>query len=204
MIRSAPRDRPREGVQLDLFAMVLSRFVDRDWATAADYRVGMPLTYARGRWSAKVGYEHTSTHLGDEFMAHTGTRIRGGIREEVRFGLAYRVLDAVRLYGQWGHAFHVSTFTPNPQPDRFDCGVEWSRPAPTGWRGQPFAAFDVEARGDAEYTPNVTAQAGWQWLAQNARPGFRSALEYYDGRAPFGQFLDRHESWFGFGFFFDY
>lgn len=204
LLRSAPVDRPDDGVQLDLFAMALSRFVERDFMAAVNYRFGVPISFAYGRWSGKLAYEHTSTHLGDEFMVNTGQTPRDGIREEVVFGLAYRPMDEVRLYGIFGHAVHLSTFTENPKPERFSFGAEWSRPASTGFRGQPFAALDVEFRGDCEYTPNVTLQTGWQWLAENARPGMRVALEYYDGRSPFGQFLDRHESWFGVGFFFDY
>ena len=204
LFRNSPVDQPDAGWQLDLFAMALSRFAERNFAAAVDYRFGIPITFAWGNWSAKLAYEHTSTHLGDEFMVNTGAVPRDGIREEITFGLAYRPLDALRLYGVFGYALHVSTFTDHPQPERYSFGAEWSQPAPTGWRGQPFAALDVEFRGDAEFTPNVTAQVGWQWLAEHGRPGLRLALEYYDGRSPFGQFLDRHESWFGFGIFFDY
>jgi uncharacterized protein DUF1207 len=205
LVRNAPAERADNGVQLDIFAVAISRFVATRDMTALDYRFGVPLTFARGPWSAKLSYEHTSTHLGDEFLnSHPGSHNRSSDREELSLGLAYRALEALRFYGVLTYAFHMGTFVEDASPYRYDLGVEWSRPAPTGWRGQPFAALDLEIRGDEEFTPNFTAQAGWQWIAEAARPGLRLAAEYYDGRSPFGQFIDRHESWVGIGLFFDY
>ncbi len=198
-------DLHQEGVQLDLFAVAISRFIHTRDMTAVDYRFGIPLTFACGPWSAKASYEHTSTHLGDEFLnLHPGLHNRSSDREELCLGLAYRAFEAVRLYGVFTYAFHMGTFVEDASPYRYDLGVEWSRPLPTGWRGQPFAALDLEIRGDEDFTPNLTAQLGWQWIAEATRPGLRLALEGYDGRSPFGQFIDRHESWLGVGLFFDY
>lgn len=202
--RLATVERPDDGVQLDLFVTTLSRFINNDAMAAIDYRAGIPFTFARGPWSAKVSYEHTSSHLGDEFLLTTGTPFRSATRDELTGGLAYRVLEPLRVYGTLAYAVSLGSFVDDADPMRYTLGAEWSRPLPTGPRGQPFAALDVEFRGNEDFTPNVTAQLGWQWLACHGRPGFRTALEFYDGRAPFGQFSDRHESWVGFGLFFDY
>jgi hypothetical protein len=202
VVRWSPAD-PDDGVQLDMFSFVLSRFVETDLATAHDFRVGLPLTFARGPLSGKIAYEHTSTHLGDEFAERFGLRYRPSVREELVLGLAYRVLEPVRVYGIVGHVWG-QTFDGDQDYLRYDVGAEWSRPIATGWWGQPFAALDLELRGDEDYTPNFTAQAGWQWLAEGARPGIRMVLEYYDGRSPFGQFLDRHESWLAVTVYFDF
>jgi hypothetical protein len=204
LFRCAPGDRPEEGWQLDVFAMALSRYVSLSDAAAIDYRFGLPVSYAVGRWSARLAYEHTSTHVGDEYLLKRGVPFRFALREEVALGLAYRPVDEIRVYGTYGYAFHLSSFNPDAERSRGSVGVEWSSPAPTGWNGQPFAALDLELRGFEDYTPNVTAQIGWQWIAEASRPGFRFALEYYNGRTPFGQFSDRHESWFGAGLLFDY
>ncbi|MCI0684873.1 MAG: DUF1207 domain-containing protein [Gemmataceae bacterium] len=204
MFRVGPADRPHDGVQLDLFATTLSRFINYDAMTAIDYRAGLPLTFARGRWSAKLSYEHTSTHLGDEFLLSTGTRFRSATRDELAAGLAYRVLEPVRVYGTLVYAMSLGSFVDDPDPMRYTMGAEWSRPVATGVCGQPFAALDVEFRGNEDFTPNLTAQLGWQWLAWHGRPGLRAMIEYYDGRSPYGQLGDRHESWVGFGLAFDY
>lgn len=202
--RLAPVERPHDGWQLDLFATTLSRFINNDAMTAIDYRAGIPLTFAHGPWSAKLSYEHTSTHLGDEFLLKTGTPFRSAVRDEFTGGLAYRILEPLRVYGTLAYAASLGSFVTDPDPMRYTLGAEWSRPLATGLRGQPFAALDVEFRGNEDFTPNVTAQIGWQWLTYHGRPGLRTALEFYDGRSPYGQFSDRHESWVGFGLFFDY
>ena len=202
--RLSPVERPHDGVQIDIFATTLSRFINNDAMAAIDYRAGLPFTFALGPWSAKLSYEHTSTHLGDEFLLATKTPFRSAVRDELAAGLAYRVLEPLRVYGTLGYAVSLGSWVEDADPMRYTLGAEWSRPLPTGVCGQPFAALDVEFRGNEDFTPNVTAQLGWQWLGYHGRPGLRVALEYYDGRSPFGQLSDRHESWVGFGLFFDY
>jgi hypothetical protein len=110
----------------------------------------------------------------------------------------------LRLYAQFGYAFGESNFVTDYDHERYDIGVEWSKPGPTGIWGQPYAAIDCEFRGDEDYTPNFTAQLGWQWTGAMNVPATRFALEYYDGRSPFGQFIDLHESWIAIGVFFDF
>lgn len=204
IFRVAPAGRPDDGFQLDIFGLASSRFIALQDATATDFRGGIPLTFARGPWSFKLSYEHTSTHLGDEFLVRNQSALRKGTREDLVFGVAYRPHESIRLYGVFAYAVHISSLDPDPDPERFYFGAEWSRPLPTGWRGQPFAAIDVDLRGDQNYAPNLTVQAGWQWIPEAMRPGMRLLLEYYDGRAPFGQFMDRRESWFAFGLAFDF
>ena len=53
--------------QLDLFGVVLTRLSPND-LLAEDYRFGVPITARWGPWHGKVGYEHTSAHLGDEYI----------------------------------------------------------------------------------------------------------------------------------------
>jgi hypothetical protein len=208
LVRIAPADRPYDGWQLDVFAAAQTRFVEQDFMATVDYRFGIPVTFNFGRWSGKIGYEHTSAHLGDDIIVDHGLPIRDSVRDEIVLGLAYRVLEPLRVYGifsyDFGHTF-PEDIPPGPdRTDRYGLGAEWSRPLPTGWRGQPFAAVDLEFRGDQDYTPNLCVQAGWQWIATPGRPGARFVLEYYNGRSPFTQFLDRHETWFGVGLAFDY
>jgi len=65
LARIGPAHRPDEGFEIDVMAAVFTRFDDTETLTAADYRVGCPLTFAMGGWEMKLGYEHTSTHTGD-------------------------------------------------------------------------------------------------------------------------------------------
>jgi hypothetical protein len=205
LVRLAPDLLPSDGVQLDFFAVVFSRFAGYNTLVDADYRFGLPITWASGDWQGKLAYEHTSSHIGDDYLRrHPEASKRGHIRDEMVCGLAYRFWDQLRVYGQFGYAMGLTTAGP-PRRDRYDVGVEWSRQVWTGWIGQPFAAIDLDIRGDEQYTPNLTAQAGWQWFRPGALPySMRVALTFYDGRSPYGQFFDRHEQWYGVGFYLDW
>jgi hypothetical protein len=204
VVRVGPSDRPNEGVQLDLFVVSQSRFVGCDKFRAVDYRAGAPLTFALGKWSGKLSFEHTSTHLGDEFIEDTGARKRSSSKEEVVFGLAYNWMESSRVYGQIGHALHLGTFSPDQGKERYNAGVEWRAAKEVALCGRPFAAADLEFRGDEGYTPNFTAQLGWEWHSDDGRSATRLSVEYYDGRSPFGQFIDQHESFAGIHFAFDF
>jgi hypothetical protein len=199
-------DDPHDGMEVDFFGVVLSRFAKYNTLDDADYRFGLPLTWASGPWSAKLSYEHTSSHIGDDFIKWeaAGLEKRGHVRDEVVTGLSYRWWNQLRLYGQFGYAMNLSTAGPMKH-DRYDFGLEWSRQVSTGFRGQPFAAIDVDVRGDENHTPNVTAQVGWQWQELDSRlPSLRLAVEFYDGRSPYGQFFDVHEQWIGGGIYLDF
>jgi hypothetical protein len=204
-LRLHPEGRPDDGVQIDVFAAAFTRLTEFRTLTDVDYRFGVPVTFADGPWSGKVGYEHTSSHLGDDVIEQNGLRKRGRIRDEIVSGLAFRAFDALRLYGEVGYAaFTLSTPGPHRR-DRYDFGCEWRRRRPTGFCGQPYAAVDLSLFGDEDYTPDLSVQAGWEWVADCPRlSSWRLGVEYYDGRSPFGQFFQRHEQYVGFGLFFDF
>jgi len=205
LMRFSAADTPQQGLQVDMFALVMTRFVDLRHQETVDYRFGVPFSYAHGPWSFKLGYEHTSCHLGDELQKFGEVpRPKKANRDDVMFGIAYRPIESLRLYGTFGYAFHLSTFSEDDSPERFSVGAEWTHPGPSGVWGKPYAAVEVECRGDEGYTPNLTAQLGWRWAGDTGRPSERIALEFYDGRSPYGQFIDRHESWVSLGFYFDF
>jgi Protein of unknown function (DUF1207) len=197
-------DYPEFAFQQDFFALVLTRFSEGRTQVDEDYRFGVPFTFAWDGWEAKVSYEHTSSHLGDQFIQQNPGRTHNGlVDDEAVVGLAYRYRNALRLYGQYGYGFSFGSID-GDLPNRFDWGIEWSPQRPTGYRGQPFAAFDMELRQVQAYQPDTTIEVGWQWLSQATRPGMRLALTYYNGDSPYGQFFLDRERWVGVGVFLDY
>jgi hypothetical protein len=201
--RLAPIDRIHEGIQIDGMAAVFTRFNERRLLVTSDFRAGVPLTYAKGPWQARLAYEHTSTHLGDEFIAVSDRAQVPHVRDEIVLGLARRFFDQLRLYGEVGLSFITSDVI-GDNIDRYDWGIEWSRQCTTNWKGRPFAAFDMDLRSDQDYTPNLTVQLGWQWKEMAHRRSGRIALEFYDGKSPYGQFFLDDEDWIGLGFYFDW
>ena len=200
--RIAPEGHENEGFQLDVFGAVFTRFNDRRLLTAADYRAGIPLTYAKGPWSTKISYEHTSTHIGDEFSAVTGRKQNALAIDEVVLGVSRYFGEHVRLYGQYGYAFLTSARTNGNQRSRFDLGISYSNYADTGVWGRPYLAYDMDLRQYQNYTVNSTFQAGWQWVHHGR--SVRIGLELYDGRSPYGQFYKQSENWAAIGFYYDW
>jgi len=191
-----------EGIQLDVFGAVFTRFDPKRFLTAADYRAGIPLTYKKGPWSTKLSYEHTSTHIGDEYSQAYHVKQKPLVLDEVVYGLSRYFGDHLRLYGQIGYAFNTAKETNANNRTRFDWGLSYTNYYDTGPTGRPFAAYDMDIRSYQSYTPNNSFQIGWQWV--NHGRSVRLAVQVYEGRSMYGQFYTHNESWVGFGGYYNF
>jgi hypothetical protein len=196
------RQLENEGIQLDVFGAVFTRFDPKRFLTAIDYRAGIPLTYKKGPWSTKLSYEHTSTHIGDEYSQAYHVYQKPLVLDEVVFGLSRYFGDHVRSYGQFGYAFNTAKETNANNRTRFDWGISYSNYYDTGPTGRPFAAFDMDIRSYQSYTPNNSFQLGWEWV--NHGRAVRLALQYFEGKSMFGQFYTKNENWYGFGGYYNF
>jgi len=203
LYRITPVDTPNEGMQIDFFAVVLSRWSRSSHHVTSDYRFGIPVTFAWGNWQAKVAYEHTSSHLGDDYILNKGKFQVPNVHDEVAFGLAYRFFDALRVYGIYGVPIRAYNLR-GTKAQHFDWGVEWSRQVTTSIYGQPFAAFDMEFKEEQDFAANTTAQIGWQWQAMDTGRSLRLALEYFTGKSTYGQFFHDRERWLSLGVYVDF
>lgn len=193
--------------QMDFFALALSRWTQRDRPVGQDYRFGVLFTGASGNWSWKIGYEHTSCHVGDETIATLGTFVNrdSHIREEIVLGLAHTFWEQLRVYGVAAYA--VSQAIPDERKlakSRWNIGMEWLSATRYLRVIQPYMALDAEFRGDQDYTANTTFQGGIRIQAPSHRVAVRFGFEIYRGRSPFGQFYDIRENWTGIFAAFDY
>jgi hypothetical protein len=206
--RIGPASHKDEGFEIDVFGVVFTRFGQRRELAAADYRFGFPLTLAKDGWQFKLGYEHTSTHVGDDVVKdwittqglYSGlmTPDKKFVRDEIVFGIARRLKERFRLYGQLGSSFANNGEIVN-DVWRFDWGLEWTPPRSAQRQGGPYAAFDMDLRDEQRFFPNVTVQAGWLWRVRPGRSSAaRLAAEFYHGKSPFGRFLEESETWCGF------
>lgn len=193
--------------QFDIAAVAHTRLTPDD-LVATDYRYGLPLTARWGPWHAKVAYEHTSAHIGDELIrSQRLTFIPGMSRDEAVFGLGRWCWDQLRVYGQISYAWRQAYFTgfTDTFRYRFDYGFEWFHPGPTGWAGTPFAAVNLEHRGDQDFEANFTAQVGWLWRNPYERlSNIRLFAEYYSGGSPYGVFYTTRETFYAVGLSCDY
>ena len=161
----------------------------------------------------KLSYEYTGCHLGDEYMLlgwNYGIQVAKPLptsvgRDEAVFGLAREFCDSIRLYGQFGYSFTSSDDLLGKPWTRYDWGLEYSPPSLRSVIGGPFAAFDMDLRGETDFFPGVTIEAGWQWkTGEHRRSSARLALTYYNGQSPFGQFYGQREDWYGFSVIYEW
>lgn len=203
-------DFPERGAsaQLDIFGLVITRLSTND-LVADDYRFGVPLTWRSGDWSGKLGYEHTSAHIGDKQLQNRGGLVtRSFAKDEFALGLSRILYGQLRLFGHLGYAFGFQVpdvETTVAHRGRADVGFEWYDRTPTGFRGTPFVAGDAEWRGDQGGNANIALQVGWLWKNPHQRLGTaRVFVELYCGRSPYGEFIRERENYVAVGFGFDY
>ncbi len=201
-----------EGMQIGLAGAVFAQFDMRTASTDlinADYAIGIPMTYRRGDFSARLRVYHQSSHLGDEFLL----RVRPD-----RVNLSFEAVEvlvsvdvaALRVYGGGEILFHREPS--DLESTMMHAGVEYRHPAPvlhlgTLGRAHWVAAADAKswqrqdeslawsARTGLEFTPVRDANRGgrrWSVLA-----------EFYDGAAPYGQFYAEDISYVGLGLHFN-
>jgi hypothetical protein len=181
-----------EGLQLGLEAAVFAQF-DLDAASYdllnADYVVGLPLTFRRSGFSARLRFYHQSSHLGDELLLRPENEIR---RENLAFEslevILSQELGPLRLYG--GGEYLV-----NRRPSTLDevvvhAGAEVRAGPVRGTR--VVAAVDMKSTEQQEWQPSWSARAGVElawWRNPDHPPRLVSVLaEFYDGPSPYGQF----------------
>jgi len=192
--------------EVDIFGKVMVRFSDANYHIAEDYRAGVPITYKSGNLVSKFGWEHTSTHIGDDTRELLGRRNIKWEKDEFVWAMGYLFDNQFRLYGQAGFAaFGQRVDGIEPQRWRFDIGYDWYNRASTGPKGQPFSAFHCELAGTNQYVPNFTFQIGWMWKTIDRRLSqLRVYAEFYDGRSQYGQLFRDRERYAGFAIALDY
>ncbi|HIF30813.1 MAG TPA: DUF1207 domain-containing protein [Planctomycetaceae bacterium] len=167
---------------------------------SADYRVGVPLTFGRGRWRTRVGYYHISSHLADEFLLKNPTFSRlNYVRDVVHIGHTIYLTSCWRIYADAGWAFRSDV----AKEWEFQFGTEYLGGDP--WLfvgGVPFWALNGQLREELDFGGGVTAQAGWAWTAPNGRR-LRVGLHYFNGHSNQWSFFRQHEQQLGVGLWLD-
>jgi hypothetical protein len=193
-----------EGFQLDIEGAGMPRLdpeEERD-LVSADFRFGVPLTYAMGMFESKLAYYHLSSHLGDEFMLKNPLVERINYSRDVLvLGLAAYLTEDLRVYAEAGYALYNSG---GSEPWEFQLGAEFSPAYPTFSRGTPFAAVNLLSREEVDFGGTFSAQAGWQWRGFGSRHLLRAGVQYQVGKSPQLEFQARDEEQLGLALWYDY
>lgn len=197
---------PGDGWQVGLFAAFNSQFdleEDSYPLVNTDYRVGIPLTYRAGRFSARTRLYHQSSHLGDEFI------LSGAAPK--REDLSVEVIDFVAAYeiGEWrpyGGAMYILHRSPGDlKRAGVQAGVDYRGKAPVIFGGRLVGGLDVRALEENDWRAGVSAKVGLEFGRPDPqRRGVRVMLEAFDGPAPFGQFYHDVVTYYGVAVQFDY
>jgi hypothetical protein len=197
--------RPDDGWQLGVFGSIDSLFdldLPGDALVNTDYRIGLPLSWRSGAFSARARWYHQSSHLGDEL-------ILGG-NAPGRINLSFQAVDALVAwqYGGWrvyGGASHVlSSSTDLYKGNGTQLGFDFV--GSTSFYGmRPTGGIDVKWLEAADWRSGVNAKLGVMvGRFSPDRRGLTLFLEAYDGFAPFGQFFVEDVKYYGVSLQFDF
>lgn len=199
-----PEGEDRPALGLDFRVGVFSRFfmetATRD-LIAADYRVDIPFTFRYREWEGRLGYQHYSAHVADDFVRRFEPLLRQHSRDGFEAVVARRVPSAdLRVYlgGRW--AFHANPGVPESAAK---AGAEWDPGDHEDVAGGvwPFAAADFEIRDDTDGVAS-TAVAGLRIRIRGQ--DFRLEARGHAGPTAMGQLDGTEERFAGLGLRIDF
>lgn len=187
--------------QIGLRPGIVTRFQTRDTqllVKAADFRLGIPVAFRRGNWSARVELYHVSSHRGADFDA---------ANPATRFSYSREVLQTLVAYGRPGRwrIYAGPSVTLRTRPSAlgrmgFQAGSEWFPKSLAFTRARFYLADDFETRQEVGWQMNYSIQPGTLFTNSKGEPIARLAGWFYRGQAPFGQFFRARETIGGFQF----
>ena len=193
LLRVQARDRPQRSWQLGVEAGFYGQFdIDRSYDSIGwDGFYGLALTTALAEaWAAKLGVIHTSSHVGDEYAERTGRRRIGYTREEVVVGVSRRVGERLRaeLEGGWAYDLRNEELQ---EPERLELGLEYLA-AEALWRQVGwYAGLEGSSFAERDWRVDWSFDVGLLLSPWPRR--WRLGLQYYDGRAPLGEFFQNDQ-----------
>lgn len=154
----------------------------------ADYRLGVPVDYRYGPFSAEAAVFHQSSHLGDEFVFRF---------PQPRINLSYegvtlkvsQDMGTFRLYAGFGRLVHS---VPHDLPPWWaQQGVEWTSVISCFSDSiAPVVAVNLEEHEKTDWHVDLSVRAGVEFVnPAKSRRRFQILLEYFRGHDPNGQFF---------------
>jgi len=202
--RFHPTDDPDVGAQIDIAIGFLAQFdlenqLDNiGWDGVYSFQLSWAL--ANGL-AGRAGTSHDSSHIGDEFG---GDEYRiNYTREEYILSLSWGPGERWWVYTEGGYAYYMGCPTLQlPWRAQYGAVLE-SRQRLLGNRVGVYVATDASHFEEDEWALNYTVQSGLLYPVPELGRAYRLGLEYYDGRAPIGEFFTIRERYLSAGVWFD-
>ncbi len=161
-----------------------------------DFTIGFPLVYSRGPLAVKVHPWHLTSHLGDEYEERENKTRLDYARNTVSLGIAYRVDEAWRVYGEGDYAFKIGD---DNERARWMMGTEWvdhifGPQFPAAYAGLNMTSFQ-----EIGWSINYNLQTGIWIRPKASHISVRLGLEYYHGHSSQTQFYRDVEEFLSFG-----
>ncbi|QDT16106.1 DUF1207 domain-containing protein [Alienimonas californiensis] len=192
-----------DGWQFDIEAAAFPRLnhdeeMDLD---ATDFRAGLPLSYRSGPTAISFGYDHISTHVGDEFFERNPDFERVNYsRDALLLGVRQDLSLELTVYGEAAYAFARDG---GSDPWVFQFGAEYfDEISPAS--GGPVAAANVQLREEFELGGRFTTVVGWQFREPETGRLLRFAAQYDAGKSPYDELFGEDETAIGLGVFYDF
>jgi len=204
LFRIHPDDRPDLGFQLQLGAGGFAQ-----WKGKGRDGIGWDGVYhILGTWGTdehlvfKLGINHMSSHIIDEYMENVGRRRIGYTREETVAGMSYLPVESQRTYIEIGYA-HLTRSVPQKRL-RFQAGLEYQpNRALLNSLARWYMALDAQSHEENDWKMSTTLQVGLSIPMSRSEQILRTGLEFSHGRSPMGEFFQADESHIAFGWWLD-
>jgi hypothetical protein len=157
---------------------------------AADFHAGLPISFRKGKWSARIEFYHISSHLGADYENLTGFQAFHYSREALQALAAYDAPHHVRIYV--GPTLLVRTY-PHVGRWTFQAGTEWFPQFLSSRRWHFYLADDFQTCGEVAWQTNISIAPGVQWTTRKGEPIARFEGWFYSGQEPFGELFQQRE-----------
>jgi hypothetical protein len=194
--------RPGDGLQLGIAGALFAQFdlgAPSGDLINADYSIGLPVTYRKGPWSARLRLYHQSSHLGDEYLLRVEPERVNLSFESLEFLASY---DWVRWRAYGGGEVLLRRDPGDLDPFGAHGGIEYRGQTIIAGLGRVVGGLDVKSWQHHDWDPDFSLKAGVEF--GRPHPGgrrFRLMGEAYDGHAPHGQFYEDNISYLGVGLY---
>lgn len=166
-----------------------------------DGRVGATLIkQIRPDLAFRIGYVHTSSHIGDEYLLRNNITERLSSRkEEVGAGVSWKIDERLRTYADVGYGLNLGT---RNKPLRLQTGLEFEDKPRLG-KSRWYAAIDATSFEENDYEVSANLQTGFAFSSAGSPRRYRFGIELYDGRSQLDTFFMYRERYAVIGMWLD-